>query len=177
MSLLVPYNNRTRMLTTFSLVALIWLAGGCSLIVGTITTDPPPSPPKILDVRLTSDHQGYGETKIKISIEFEDRDGDMGETEFVSYTVEQIMQSGDFCWILPRPRTVLKREPITGTVRPEIVTMEPGGLIGTIIIRVYVAIWPENAYCTAKVTVTLTDRAGNKSAPRDQIIRLYEGYL
>jgi hypothetical protein len=146
-------------------------------MVGTITTDPPPVPPKILDVRLASDHQGYGETKIKISIEFEDRDGDMGATEFVSYTVEQEMQSGDFCWILPRPRTALKREPIAGKVNPETVTMEPSGLVGTIIIRVYVAIWPENAYCTAKVTVTLTDRAGNKSAPRDQIIRLYEGYL
>lgn len=169
-------SNSKRIFTILSLSICSLLSSGCSMLVGTITTDPPPSPPKILDVRLASDHQGYGETKIKISIEFEDRDGDMGETEFVSYTVEQIMQSGDFCWILPRPR-VLTREPITGTVRPEIVTMEPGGLIGTIIIRVYVAIWPENAYCTAKVTVTLTDRAGNKSAPRDQIIRLYEGYL
>ncbi len=174
MSLL--YNNRTRVFALLSLVALGWLAGGCSLVVGTITTEPPPVPPKIIDVRLASDHQGYGETKIKISIEFEDRDGDMGATEFVSYTVEQVMQSGDFCWILPRPRTVLRREPIIGEVKPETVTMEPGGLIGTIIIRVYVAIWPENAHCTAKVTVTLTDRAGNKSAPRDQIIRLYEGY-
>lgn len=172
----VPFNSK-KALTILSLGIFTLLANGCSMLVGTITIDLPPSPPRILDVRLASDHQGYGETKIKISIEFEDQDGDIGEAEFVSYTVEQIMQSGDFCWILPRPRGVLKREPITGTARPEIFTMERGGLRGTIIIRVYVAIWPENAYCTAKVTVALTDRAGNKSSPRDQIIRLYEGYL
>lgn len=169
------YNNK-RALVVLGLGALAWISSGCALLIGTITTEPPPSPPKILDVRLASEHQGYGETKIKISIEFEDRDGDMGKNETVSYTVEQVMQSGDFCWILPQPRTELKRERITGKVKPERVVMDRGNITGTITISVYVAIWPENAYCTAQVTVTLTDSLGNESTPRSQIIRLYEGY-
>jgi hypothetical protein len=146
-------------------------------MVGTITTDPPPVPPKILDVRLEPDHQGYGETKIKISIEFQDQDGDMGATEFVSYTIERIREPFEpDCAISPLPRVARGETIIRGKVNPETVIMEPGGLIGTIIIRVYVAILPEHAYCTVKVTVTLTDRAGNSSGPKDRIIRLYEGY-
>lgn len=170
------YNSK-RALVVLGLGALALIASGCSQLIGTITTEPPPSPPKILDVQLKSDHKGYGETKIKIDIEFTDQDRDMGENGTVSYKIEQVMQAGDFCWILPRPRSVLKREPIEGKIQPERVTWEPGGITGTITIRVDVAIWPENAHCTAQVTVTLTDKSGNSSAPRSQIIRLFEGYI
>ncbi len=151
---------------------------GCSLLIGTITTDLPFFPPEIRKISLTYDQRAYGVARIEISVDFEDPDGDIGLDTVVSYRIDQVWNTGDWCWVLASPMSKLERKTIVGDASPksEGLLFEPGRTRGTIKVEAIVAIWPESASCTAEVAVNMKDRAGNVSNTERKTLRIFVGF-